>query len=91
MQKEHLLFGWYITTLLGLGGTTPLGKWMLGRAFYILTFERFTFWATLMAVPFVGLLADSLIQRYSRKAIVALWTLAVASCGVSVAGSISAH
>jgi hypothetical protein len=83
-RLRPLLFGWYITTLLGLGGTTPLGKWMLGRAFYILTFERFTFWATLMAVPFVGLLADSLIQRYSRKAIVGLWTAAVLTCGISV-------
>jgi hypothetical protein len=83
-RLRPLLFGWYVTTLLGLGGTTPLGRWVLGRAFYILTFERFTFWATLMAIPFVGLLADSLIQRYSRKAIVALWVAAVATCGISV-------
>jgi hypothetical protein len=83
-RLRPLLFGWYITTLLGLGGTTPLGRWLLGRAFNILTFERFTFWATLMAVPFVGLLAESLIQRYSRKAIVGLSAAAVVTCGIAV-------
>ena len=83
-RLRPLLFGWYLTTLLGLGGTTPIGKWLLGRAFYILTFERFTFWATLMAVPFVGLLAEWLIERYSRKAIVGLAAAAVATCGMAV-------
>ncbi len=69
---------------MGLDGATPVGKWLLGRAFYILTFERFTFWATLMAVPFVGLLAEWLIERYSRKAIVGLAAAAVATCGMAV-------
>ncbi len=46
-----------MTAILGLGGTTPVGKLLLGRAYKVLTFERFTFWATLMAMPFVGLLA----------------------------------
>ena len=26
-------FGWYVTALLGLGGTTPAGKLLLGRAY----------------------------------------------------------
>ena len=47
--------------MLGLGGTTPAGKILLGRAYKVLTFERFTFWATIMAMPFVGLLAFELI------------------------------
>ena len=42
-----LLFGFWLTLIFGLGGTTPLPRWLLGRAFEILTFERFTFWATL--------------------------------------------
>ena len=33
------------------------GKILLGRAYNVLTYERFTFWATMMAMPFVGLLA----------------------------------
>jgi len=83
-RLRPLLFGWYLTTLLGLGGTTPVGKWLLGRAFYILTYERFTFWAGLMALPFVGLMADWLLERYQRKALIGLWIAAVASCGIAV-------
>ncbi len=84
-RLRPLLFGWYITTLLGLGGTTPVAKFLLQRAFEILTFERFTFWATLMALPFVGLLASELLDRYARKAAVALAVLAVASSAAAVA------
>ncbi len=78
-RLRPLLFGWYLTTLLGLGGTTPVGHWLLGRAFEVLTFERFTFWATLMAMPFVGLLAVILVDRYARKAIAGLAIAAVAT------------
>lgn len=52
--------------LLGTGGTTPLPKIILGRAFGILTLDRFTFWATLLILPFAGLLAYSLIKGRGR-------------------------
>ena len=84
-RLRPLLFGWYITMLLGLGGTTPVGKILLGRAYYVLTFERFTFWATLMAMPFVGLLAVELISRFRLKAVVALAAIAVLTMSASVA------
>jgi hypothetical protein len=84
-RLRPLLFGWYLTTLLGLGGTTPVGKILLGRAYEILTFERFTFWATLMAMPFVGLLAVWLIDRFHRKAFAGLAIAAVYSCSMAVA------
>ena len=53
--------------IFGLGGTTPLPRWLLGRAYEILTFERFTFWATLMAMPIVGLLSIQLLDRFRPK------------------------
>jgi hypothetical protein len=84
-RLRPLLFGWYLTTLLGLGGTTPVGRLLLGRAFEVLTFERFTFWATLMALPFVGLLAAWMIDRWHRAAVVVLGIAAVYSCAMSVA------
>jgi hypothetical protein len=84
-RLRPLLFFWYLTAILGLGGTTPVGKLLLGRAFEILTFERFTFWATLMAMPFVGLLAFEMIARWSRKAVTALAVLAVLTFSMSVA------
>jgi hypothetical protein len=84
-RLRPLLLFWYLTAILGLGGTTPVGKLLLGRAYEVLTFERFTFWATLMAMPFVGLLAFEMIARWSRKAVVVLAILAVFTFSMSVA------
>jgi hypothetical protein len=84
-RLRPLLFGFWITLIFGLGGTTPLPRWLLGRAFEVLTFERFTFWATLMAMPIVGLLAVELLDRFQAKAAVALSLAAVATVGAALA------
>ncbi len=84
-RLRPLLFGWYLTTLLGLGGTTPIGRLLLGRAYEVLTYERFTFWATLMALPFVGLLAAWMVDHWGRPAVVLLGAAAVYSCAMAVA------
>ncbi len=55
--KRYLFFGlsFSFLTLLGTGGTTPLPKLMLGEnAFNILTLDRFTLWASIMALPIFG-------------------------------------
>ncbi|MEO6119049.1 MAG: hypothetical protein ABIP12_00045 [Terriglobales bacterium] len=83
-RLRPLFFGWYLTMLLGLGGTTPVGRILLGRAYDVLTFERFTFWATLMALPFAGLMAARLIQRFEMKAVVGLWLAAVFTFATAV-------
>ena len=80
-----LFLGLWFTMIFGLGGTTPLPRWILGRSYEVVTFERFNFWATLMALPLVGLLVGLLIDRYGRKAIVALGTLAAVTMGMAVA------
>ena len=49
-----------IALFLGTGGTTPLPRLLLGPAFEILTLDRFTFWASLLILPFVGLAVQSL-------------------------------
>ncbi len=82
-----MLFGFWIAFLLGLGGTTPVGPIVLGRAFEVLTMERFSYWATLLALPFVGLLASELVDRYRRPAIVGLSVAAAATCALAVAWS----
>jgi len=84
-RLRPLLFGFWLTLIFGLGGTTPLPRWLLGRAFEILTFERFTFWATLMAMPIVGLLAGELLDRFHAKAAVALSLASVATVGAALA------
>ena len=71
-RLRPLLLGFWITFIFGLGGTTPLPKWVLGRAFEILTFERFTLWAILMMLPLVGYMAERMIDRYHGRAIAAL-------------------
>jgi len=47
---------------LGTGGTTPLPALLLKGAFYVLTLERFTFWATIVILPFAGEFMESLIH-----------------------------
>jgi hypothetical protein len=84
-RLRPLLFGFWIAFLLGLGGTTPVGHWLLGRAFEVLTMERFSYWATLLALPFLGLLAAELIDRFRMPAVVGLATLASCTCALAVA------
>ena len=83
-RLRPLLLGFWVAFLVGLGGTTPVGRLLLGRAFEVLTMERFSYWATLLALPFVGLLAKELIDRFHTRAIVALALAAAITCGVAV-------
>lgn len=56
-SRRYLFFGLSIAllTLLGTGGTTPIPRMLLGdNAFNILTLDRFTLWATIMALPIFG-------------------------------------
>jgi hypothetical protein len=84
-RLRPLLIGFWVTAVFGLGGTTPLPKWMLGRAFEVLTFERFTFWATLLAMPIVGLLAIEFMDRFREKGAAILSIAAVATIGAALA------
>ena len=84
-RLRPLLFGFWVAFLVGLGGTTPVGYWLLGRAFDVLTMERFSYWATLLALPIVGLLAMEFVDRFQSKGIVVLATLAACSCALAIA------
>ncbi len=84
-RLRPLLIGFWLAFLVGLGGTTPVGRLVLGRAFDVLTMERFSYWATLLALPFVGLLATELIDRFRLRAVAGLTTAAALSCALAVA------
>jgi hypothetical protein len=84
VRLRPLLLGFWVAFLVGLGGTTPVGHLLLGRAFDVLTMERFSYWATLLALPFVGLLASELIDRYRMPAVISLAALAACSCALAV-------
>ena len=60
-----------ICFVLGTGGTTPIPRAILGGAFYILTLDRFTFWATILVLPFMGHMIDGLLHGRSGESIVA--------------------
>jgi hypothetical protein len=84
-RLRPLLLGFWVAFLVGLGGTTPVGRLLLGRAFNVLTMERFSYWATLLALPFIGLLASELVGRFHSRAIVGLTLAATATCALAVA------
>jgi len=83
-RLRPLLFAFWFTFILGLGGTTPLPRWILGRAFEILTFERFTLWAVVLGLPIVGMWAEDLIDRYNWKAASAFATAAVVTIAMAM-------
>ena len=65
-SKKHLFFGLSLTilTILGTGSTTPIPKMILGEnAFNILTLDRFTLWASIMAMPMFGEFMYRLTQK----------------------------
>jgi len=64
-SKRYMFFGMSFTalTILGTGGTTPIPLKLLGEtAFNILTLDRFTLWATIMALPIFGEFAYRLAE-----------------------------
>ncbi|MGH9494773.1 MAG: hypothetical protein ACRD3B_07240 [Candidatus Sulfotelmatobacter sp.] len=78
-----LLLAFWVTFLIALGGTTPVPRWIFGRAFEILTYERFTLWATVLALPIVGLLVEQIVDRYSSRGAIAVGVAAVATLGLA--------
>ncbi|MCK8521330.1 hypothetical protein M0D21_07120 [Aquimarina sp. D1M17] len=71
-SKRYLFFGLSFTllTILGTGGTTPIPRAILGdNAFNILTLDRFTLWASLMALPIFGEFAYRFVEGDLRDKI----------------------
>jgi 6-pyruvoyl-tetrahydropterin synthase-like protein len=84
-RLRPLFLAFWVAMLFALGGTTPLPRWLLGRAFEVLTFERFSLLANVMALPIVGLLVAESIDRYGRKAAYTVGALAALTMGCAVA------
>lgn len=86
-RLRPLLIGFWLAFLVGLGGTTPVSQLVLRRAGEVITMERFSYWATLLALPFIGMLITELIDRWKTPAIATVCTLAALTCGLAVAWS----
>jgi len=78
-----LLLAFWATFLIALGGTTPVPRWIFGRAFEILTYERFTLWATVLALPIVGLLVEQVVDRFPRGGAIGVSVAAIASLALA--------
>ncbi len=50
--------------VMGLGGTTPLPRWIYGTGWEWLTYDRFALWATLWLTPALGAWAMALRRRF---------------------------
>lgn len=87
VRLRPLMIAFWVCFLIGLGGTTPVGYWLLGRAFNVLTMERFSYWATLLCLPIVGALCADLITRFRMRAVIPLGLLAAFTCAGAVAWS----
>jgi hypothetical protein len=62
-----------------------VARFVLGRAFEVLTMERFTYWATLLALPFIGLMVTELIDHARWRTLGAVGVAAGLTCAVAVA------
>jgi hypothetical protein len=87
VRLRPLMLGFWVAFLVGLGGTTPVGHVLLGRAFEVLTFERFSYWATLLALPILGLVIADFIDRLHMKAVIAVALLAASTCALAASWS----
>ncbi len=83
-RLRPLLIGFWVAMLLGLGATTPISRLLLGRAYEVLTMERFTYWATLLAVPFVGLFVEKLIDKARWRSLAAVVVAGGLTCAAAV-------
>jgi hypothetical protein len=84
-RLRPLLLGFWVAFIFGLGGTTPLPKLLLGRAFEVLTFERFTLLAAALAMPIVGMLAERAIDRFGAKAAIGFAFAGVVTLSIPMA------
>ncbi|MBP7691546.1 MAG: O-antigen ligase family protein [Anaerolineales bacterium] len=54
---------WLMVFVLGLGGTTPLPRWLFGAGWEWLTYDRFGLWAALLFLPAAGAVLLGAIRR----------------------------
>lgn len=93
ISRQRRWFGlgflFLILFLLGLGGTTPLPRWLFGSGWEWLTYDRFAFWASLCLLPFLGIMVTVLRRRYARNMPARLFSsLAITSILVGLVTSV---
>lgn len=84
-RLRPLLIGFWVAFLIGIGSTTPVARVLLARAFEVLTMERFSYWATILALPFIGLLVEELVDRARWRALAGVAIAGGLTCAAAVA------
>jgi O-antigen ligase len=83
-------FGLWVAFLflfvLGLGGTTPLPRWLFGSNWEWLTYDRFALWASWIMLPFIGKIA--VVTRY-KFSWLSRWRSLIVPGGLVVLGAVS--
>jgi hypothetical protein len=57
----------FLMFMQGLGGTTPLPRWLYGRQWEWLTYDRFSLWASITLTPMLGVFICA-VSRQNRRA-----------------------
>ncbi len=89
-RYRPLLIGWILLFVLGLGGTTPVPRWLFGAFWEWLTYDRFSLWAATLLLPFAAavvlmgkfpkLFAQRHAARWRRLSTVFMVALILWSC-----------
>lgn len=74
-----LILGFILLAILGLGGSTPIPKFIFGHYWSIFTFDRFAAWAALLLLPIMAWVFYSLKKTWIRMTIVAIQLAMLAS------------
>lgn len=78
-RRLRPLLGLFLSLfVLGLGGTTPLPRWLFGAGWEWLTYDRFSFWAAIALLPFAGATLVWINARWGKwgRAVSALFFIA---------------
>ena len=91
-HKKRMALGALLVVLLvlGLGGTTPLPRWLYGKQWAWLTYDRFALWASIALLPFAGRAMLIVQRRLRRLGNRVRWTVGVIAFVAMGASSVTA-
>ena len=76
-RTRALFVAFFVALVIGLGATTPVAQYVLGRFYETSTVDIFALWSTILALPLVAQMVFALVERSGRRAVIASWVAAV--------------
>ncbi len=92
-HKKRMALGALLAVMLvlGLGGTTPLPRWLYGQQWAWLTYDRFALWASIALLPFAGwamLVVQRRLRRRGKRVRLMVRVIAFVAMGASSATAV---